>query len=409
MHNEPPTSSVDAPREFIALMAVLISLVALSIDAMLPALPDIGRDLGTSDPNQPQLVLTALFLGLSIGQLFYGPLSDSIGRKPAVYLGLAIFIIGCILSILATSFEMMLAGRVLQGLGAAGPRVVTVALIRDLFEGRAMARIMSFVMMVFIMVPAAAPAIGQAIQALYGWRAIFGSFFAIACIGLVWFWRRQNETLPTDARTPFALGPILAGILETVRNRAAFGYTLAGGLVFGSFVGFLVSSQQVFQQTYSTGSAFPAYFALLALAVGSASFFNGRVVMRFGMRLLSKWALQVMSGLSVAFTLYIWVWAPTPNFIIFMTYMMMSFFCFGLLLANLQSLAMEPLGHIAGVAAGVVSSVTTFMSLILGTIIGQAYDGTIRPLIAGLTLLALLSLVAVHWTDLPASRSEKTQ
>lgn len=390
-------------------MAVLISLVALSIDAMLPALPDIGRDLGTSDPNQPQLVLTALFLGLSIGQLFYGPLSDSIGRKPAVYLGLAIFIIGCILSILATSFEMMLAGRVLQGLGAAGPRVVTVALIRDLFEGRAMARIMSFVMMVFIMVPAAAPAIGQAIQALYGWRVIFGSFFAIACIGLVWFWRRQNETLPTDARTPFALGPILAGILETVRNRAAFGYTLAGGLVFGSFVGFLVSSQQVFQQTYSTGSAFPAYFALLALAVGSASFFNGRVVMRFGMRLLSKWALQVMSGLSVAFTLYIWVWAPTPNFIIFMTYMMMSFFCFGLLLANLQSLAMEPLGHIAGVAAGVVSSVTTFMSLILGTIIGQAYDGTIRPLIAGLTLLALLSLVAVHWTDLPASRSEKTQ
>ncbi len=388
-------------------MAVLISLVALSIDAMLPALPDIGRDLGISDPNQPQLVLTALFLGLSIGQLFYGPLSDSIGRKPAVYLGLGIFILGCVLSIVATSFEMMLLGRVLQGLGAAGPRVVTVALVRDLFEGRAMARIMSFVMMVFIMIPAAAPAIGQAIQMFYGWRAIFGSFFVIACIGLVWFWRRQDETLPVSARTPFALGPIMAGILETLRNRAAFGYTIAGGLVFGSFIGFLVSAQQVFQQTYSTGTAFPAYFALLALAVGSASFVNGRVVMRFGMRLLSKWALQVMSLLSVAFTIYIWVWAPTPHFTIFMTYMMMSFFCFGLLLANLQSLAMEPLGHIAGVAAGVVSSVTTFMSLILGTVIGQAYDGTIRPLIAGLTLLALLSLVAVHWTDLTSSRSRK--
>ncbi len=380
-------------------MAVLISLVALSIDAMLPALPEIGRDLGTTDPNQPQLVLTALFIGLSIGQLFYGPLSDSIGRKPAVYLGLAIFIAGCFLSVFATSFEVMLAGRVLQGLGAAGPRVVTVALVRDLFEGRAMARTMSFVMMVFIMVPAAAPAIGQLIQSIFDWRAIFGSFLLIAMIGLVWFWFRQEETLPAEARVPFAVKPIVAGVVETLRNRAAFGYTLTGGLVFGSFIGFLVSSQQVFQQTYGTGKDFPAYFAMLALAVGTASFVNGRVVMRFGMRALSKWALQAMSLLSVCFTIYIWATTATPPFVLFMAYMMMSFFCFGLLLANLQSLAMEPLGHIAGVAAGVVSSVTTFMSLILGTLIGQAFDGTIKPLIAGLTVLALFSLATMYWTD----------
>lgn len=380
-------------------MAVLISLVALSIDAMLPALPEIGRDLGTTDPNAPQLVLTALFLGLSIGQLLYGPLSDSIGRKPAVYLGLLIFIAGCVLSVFAASFEVMLAGRVLQGLGAAGPRVVVVALVRDRFQGRAMARVMSFVMMVFIMVPAAAPALGQAVQSLWGWRAIFGSFLMIAIIGLVWFWRRQEETLRPDARVPFAAAPIIAGVLETLRNRAAFGYTLVGGLVFGSFIGFLVSSQQVFQQTYDTGASFPLYFALLALAVGSASFVNGRVVLRFGMRLLSKWALQILCVLSLAFIVYIWMVPQTPPFLLFMTYMMLSFFCFGLLLANLQTLAMEPLGHIAGVAAGVVSSVTTFMSLILGTFIGQAYDGTIKPLIAGLTILALLSLVAVYWTD----------
>ncbi len=387
-------------------MAVLISLVALSIDAMLPALPDIGRDLGTTDPNQPQLVLTALFLGLSVGQLFYGPLSDSIGRKPAVYLGLSMFIAGCVLSICATSFEVMLAGRVLQGLGAAGPRVVTVALVRDLFQGRAMARTMSFVMMVFIMVPAAAPAIGQLVQSLYGWRAIFGSFLAIAIIGLVWFWRRQDETLPVAARVPFAISPIIAGTMETLRNRAAFGYTLAGGLIFGSFIGFLVSAQQIFQETYEVGKDFPAYFAILALAVGSASFVNGRVVMRIGMRVLSKWALQVMCALSVLFTAYIWAWSPTPPFVVFMAYMMMSFFCFGLLLANLQSLAMEPLGHIAGVAAGVVSSVTTFMSLILGTFIGQSFDGSIRPLIAGLTILGLFSLAAMYWTDRTSPASE---
>lgn len=380
-------------------MAVLISLVALSIDAMLPALPAIGRDLGTTDPNQAQLVLTALFLGLSVGQVFYGPLSDSIGRKPAVYIGLVLFIAGCVLSVAATNFETMLAGRVLQGLGAAGPRVVTMALVRDMFQGRAMARTMSFIMMVFIMIPAAAPALGQLIQAWFEWRAIFGSFLIIALIGLVWFWLRQTETLPKEARVPFSVGSIVQGILETLRNRAAFGYTVTGGLVFGSFIGFLVSAQQVFQQTYSTGDRFPAYFAMLALAVGTASFFNGRVVMRFGMRALSKWALQVMCALSLAFTVYIWLSAGTPNFVVFMAYMMTSFFCFGLLLANLQSLAMEPLGHIAGVAAGVVSSVTTFMSLILGTLIGQAFDGTITPLIAGLTALALLSLAAMYWTD----------
>ena len=198
---------------------------------------------------------------------------------------------------------------------------------------------------------------------------------------------------------PFAVRPIVAGVVETLRNRAAFGYTLAGGLVFGSFIGFLVSSQQVFQQTYGTGKDFPAYFAMLALAVGAASFVNGRVVMRLGMRAMSKWALQAMSVLSVGFTIFIWTTTVTPPFVLFMTYMMMSFFCFGLLLANLQSLAMEPLGHIAGVAAGVVSSVTTFMSLILGTLIGQSFDGTIKPLIAGLTVLALFSLATVYWTD----------
>lgn len=389
-------------------MAVLISLVALSIDAMLPALPAIGRDLGTTDPNQPQLVLTALFLGLSVGQMFYGPLSDSIGRKPAVYIGLLLFIAGCGLSVAATNFETMLAGRVLQGLGAAGPRVVTVALVRDLFQGRAMARTMSFIMMVFIMVPAAAPAIGQAIQSWFEWRAIFGSFLIIAMIGLLWFWIRQEETLPVEARAPFSLKAIIEGVLETLRNRAAFGYTIAGGLVFGSFIGFLVSSQQVFQQTYGVGDDFPAYFAMLALAVGTASFVNGRVVMRFGMRALSKWALQAMSVLSVGFTLYIWTSVEAPAFVMFMAYMMMSFFCFGLLLANLQSLAMEPLGHIAGVAAGVVSSITTFMSLILGTLIGQAFDGTIRPLIAGLTALALLSLAAMYWTDRKTGNAKTT-
>ena len=236
--SDQPNQSVST--EFVAMMALLISLVALSIDAMLPALPVIGRDLGFENPNDPQLILSVLFAGLAIGQLFYGPISDSTGRKPAIYAGLAIFGIGCILTIVAQSFEMMLLGRFLQGLGAAGPRVVVMALVRDLYEGRAMARIMSFVMMVFIGIPALAPAIGQTIEQLFGWRAIFVTFLAIALIGSTWFGLRQEETRKPGDRLPFSIRVIASGIWETLKTRHSLGYTIAAGFVFGAFIGFLV-------------------------------------------------------------------------------------------------------------------------------------------------------------------------
>lgn len=380
-------------------MALLISLVALSIDAMLPALPAIGEELGARNANDAQLVLSALFAGLAAGQMIYGPVSDSIGRKPAIYAGLAIFSAGCVLSVLAASFEVMILGRILQGLGAAGPRVVVVALVRDRYEGRAMARVMSFVMMVFICVPALAPAIGQTIQQFFGWRAIFVSFLAIALIGLCWFAARQEETCRREDRVPFVGGVILSGIVETLKSRVALGYTIAAGFVFGAFIGFLVSAQQIFQTTYGTGELFPLYFAILAIAVGSASTVNGTIVMRFGMRLISFRAVLIMSLLSALFWLYLLTLTAAPEFWLFMAYMLMTFFCFGLLLANFQALAMEPLGHIAGVGAAVVSSLTTVISLILGTIIGQLYDGTILPMVSGIAGLAILSVFTMMWTD----------
>lgn len=392
--------------EFVAMMALLISLVALSIDAMLPALPAIGRDLGVDDPNDPQLVLSVLFAGLAIGQLLYGPVSDSTGRKPAIYAGLAIFIAGCLLSIAAQSFEMMLIGRFLQGLGAAGPRVVVVALVRDLYEGRAMARIMSFVMMVFIGVPALAPAIGQAIDQLFGWRAIFVTFLAIALIGSAWFALRQEETQKAGNRQPFSLRSIMTGALETVRIRHALGYTIAAGFVFGGFIGFLVSAQQIFQDTFGVGDRFPVYFATLALSIGSASMVNGYIVMRFGMRLISFRALCALSALSCAFLLFLWLTGGIPPLWAFMAYMMVTFFCFGLLFANFQALAMEPLGHIAGVGAAVVSSLTTFISLIPGTLVGQAFNGTVVPLIASFAGLGILSVLTMIWTERTSAKQQ---
>jgi len=385
--------------EFVALTALIISLVALSIDIMLPALQQIGGDLGAARTNDAQLILTALFVGLAAGQIVYGPLSDSFGRKPAIHAGLLLFILGCLISILATSFTVMLVGRVLQGLGAAGPRSVTVALVRDQYEGRAMARIMSLVMAVFIMVPALAPGIGQIILMIAHWRAIFGFILVVAAIALVWFALRQPETLAPERRVGFSPSRIVLAVRETCGNRVAFGYTLAAGLIFGAFVGYLSSAQQIFQIQYGLGELFPLYFAALALAIGGASLVNARLVMRHGMRRLSAWALGLLTGLSLAFLGLAAALEGAPPLWALMTYMMVAFFCIGMLFSNFNALAMEPLGHIAGVGAAVVGSLTTFISLALGAIIGQSYDGTVLPLVAGFALLGLAAIAVIRWIE----------
>ena len=228
-----------------------------------------------------------LFLGLAVGQLIYGPVSDSIGRKLPILVGLTIFLIGSVLSMASENFFWMLAGRFLQGLGAAGPRIVTVALIRDLYRGRAMAEIMSFIMMVFILVPMIAPIIGQFVMNMSNWRGIFAMFCVLCIISFIWFQWRQTETLPPAARRKFAAGPLWDGIKQTLSNRMAMGYVFAAGLIFGAFVGFLTSVQQILQVQYGLGEAFPYYFAAIALTIGISSFLNGKLVVQCGMRYLS--------------------------------------------------------------------------------------------------------------------------
>jgi DHA1 family bicyclomycin/chloramphenicol resistance-like MFS transporter len=390
--------------EFIVLMATLISLVALSIDAMLPALGQIGRDLGVTDANDSQLVVTFLFMGLMVGQLIYGPLSDSIGRKPAIYAGLTLYMAGCVLSTLAWNFEAMLAGRLLQGLGVAAARIVTIALVRDQHSGRGMARIMSLVTSVFIVVPALAPILGQGILLAASWRAIFGMLLTLSGIGFVWLALRQPETLPPEHRKEFSLIVILHGIVEIVRSRQAFGYTVAAGLVFGAFVGYLSSATQVLQQQYALGVRFPFYFGSLALGIGAASYVNSRLVMRFGMRRLTTIALLVMALASIVFfAISVWQSGHPPLWWL-MGWGMVTFVCLGMLFGNFNALAMEPLGHIAGIGAGVVSSFSTVGGVILGTTIGQSYDGTVLPLIGGFALLGSLSLVVKLWVEAGLAR-----
>ena len=387
------------PAEFVPLIALLMSLVALAIDAMLPALPAIGRDLGVPRPNDTQFVITSLFVGLGLGQMLFGPLSDRIGRKPAIHVGLALFMAGCLVSVFASTIEAMIAGRVLQGIGVAGPRIVTVALVRDQYEGRRMARLMSFAMAVFILVPTVAPALGQGILWLGGWRAIFTTFFAIAAIAFAWFAFRQPETLPADRRRPFSPGAIGRAVVEILRIRAALGYTLATGFVFAPFVAYLSSAQQIFQDAYGTGALFPLWFGVLALAIGGASLVNGRLVMKYGMRLLSKAAIGSIVLISVVAWAGAFAFGGLPPFWLFMAYLLAVFLGIGLLFGNLNALAMEPLGHVAGVGAAVVASLSTFISVPLGALVGQSFDGTMYAQIAAFAVFGVGTFAAMRWAE----------
>jgi MFS transporter, DHA1 family, multidrug resistance protein len=243
--------------EFVSLVSLMTSLAALSIDAMLPSLPQIGSDLNVQNVNDRQLVISVLFLGMALGQLFFGPLSDHTGRKPAIYAGYAIFIAGSLLSVLAVNFTIMLLGRLLQGVGISSPRAVTLALVRDRYAGRAMARVMSFVMTVFILVPMLAPTFGQAVLLFFGWRAIFLSFILMAIVTFVWFALRMPETLALENRSAFSLGQIISTMQAILMIRVALGYTITAGLIHGVFLGYLNSTQQIFQNSMNWGPGFP--------------------------------------------------------------------------------------------------------------------------------------------------------
>lgn len=385
--------------EFIALMALTFSLIAMSIDGMLPALGDIAADLGASGTNDRQLVLTAFYFGLSVGQFFYGPISDSTGRKPAMYAGIGCFILGALMCALATNFPMMVAGRALQGFGAAGPRIVGTAMIRDLYAGSPMARIMSFVFAVLILVPVLAPSIGQAVLLFTNWRAIFYGLAIVGLLDFLWLLRRRPETLPPERRAQLSLGRILHSAKEAITHRITFGYSLATGAIFGTVISYLGSAQQIFQEQYQTGKMFAVYFGLLAAGIGVASLLNGRLVLRFGMRNLSKWALRCVCILTVMCLVLTLLFDGHPPLWLFMCFMAGLFFFNGMLFSNYNALAMEPMGHIAGVAAAIIASASTLIAVITGSMIGSLYDGTVTPLFTGFVILALAAFLATEWAE----------
>lgn len=393
------TSSIGF-NEFIALMALMMSLVALSIDAMLPALPEIGMQLKVVDANNNQLIVSSVFLGLAIGQLFYGPISDSFGRKIPVYIGLVLFTLGCLISLNAHNLEVMLVGRFLQGLGVAATRTISMAIVRDQFGGDEMARVMSFIMAVFIIVPAIAPAVGQGILLIANWQMIFVLFIVLSVITLLWFGWRQPETLVLEKRRAFTFSLFKTGLKEVVTHPVAMGYTIAAGFIFTPFIAYLSTSQQVFQEQYQLGELYPLFFAVLALAIGLASFLNGRLVTRYGMIAMATKAIRVMSIVSIGMMGLAYIWNGHPPFWLLMVYFAITLFCVGIMFGNMNALAMEPLGHIAGLGAAVIGSLSSLIAIPFAVFIGKSYNGTITPLIMGFALFSVLAMLTIRWVRL---------
>jgi DHA1 family bicyclomycin/chloramphenicol resistance-like MFS transporter len=371
----------------------------MSIDAMLPALPEIGRDLGVAETTQLQLVVQLMFGGFAIGQLIGGPVADSFGRKQAFYIGLTVYLAGTLLAIVAPSYGIFLTARVLQGLGASIPLVVLAALVRDQYEGAPMARIMSLIGGVFITVPIIAPLLGQGILLVAGWRMIFVMFLVLAIIVTIWFGIRQPETLPLARRAPFRVSSFAASFREASTHRVATSYMVAEGFVFGAFLPYLASAQHIFQDIYGQGTAFVLYFSSLAATLGIAFFANSGLVMRFGMQRLTGAALIYVVVLAVAMLALTLALGGTPPLWLFMGYMLLTFLGIGFAFGNINALTMEPLGHIAGIGAAVLGTISTFLGMAIGIFIGWWIDGTVLPLIAGFGVCFGLAYLTMLWAE----------
>ena len=385
--------------EFVSLMALYVALMAMSIDMILPALSMMGQEFGIKNENETQYVIGVLFLGFTFGQVIYGPIADSFGRKFTIYIGLFVLIIGNILSLFAHDFRMMLIGRLLQGFGAASPRIVSMAIIRDLYKGRDMARVMSFIMTIFIIIPVLAPSVGQALLFVDGWRIMFVVFLLAAVIATFWTYFRLPETLKTEDIRPFNISAILYDFRKVFSNKVTLGYAICAGFVFGALIGYLTSSRQIFQEYFGLGKLFPIYFGAAALSIGVSSIVNSMIVRRYGMKLICHHALIAIIAASLLFILIsifqdgqILLWQ-------FMIFILIAFFCLGLLFGNLNALAMEPMGHIAGIASAVIGFVSSGISAIIGTLIGQFYNNNLTPMIIGFLFLTSISYLLQRWIE----------
>ena len=387
------SSKALSEKEFIALFATIISLTALSMDAVLPAFRDMAQSLALVDVTQIQWVVSALIAGMVFGELVFGPVSDIMGRKRSILIGVGIYLIGSLIAMSAQTLEVLLLGRFVQGLGVAAPKTVSRALIRDLYKGRAMARIMSYIMVVFILVPMLAPSFGQLVLLIGDWRWIFAALMLQGIVASLWLMVRQPETLAPEHRHRFDLKRLLGEARFIVCHREVMCYTGISGLTFAGLMLYLGMSQSIFQDLYHTGDAFALYFAILAGGAGIASFTNGRLVMRLGMTRLVWVALSLKLSAANGLMLAAWLLDGVPPLWLFLCLGMLIFFSMGLLFGNMNALAMEPLGNMAGIASSVTASLSSLIAVVLSVLVGTFYNFTVIPLAAGYVIFTGIAFV----------------
>ncbi|WP_380052371.1 multidrug effflux MFS transporter [Falsihalocynthiibacter sp. SS001] len=367
--------------EFVSLIAMMFALIALSIDAMLPGIPAITSELSPEAPNRVMLVVLVFVFGMGIGTFFTGALADAFGRKTVILLGMGIYLIGAIIAYLSTSLEILLAARLLQGIGASGPRIAALAMVRDLFEGPQMARVMSIAMTIFMIVPAIAPLLGQAVIFVFGWRAIFAMFAIFALVAGSWLFFRQAETLTPDNVRPISIKSYFSALLELSRNRIVVISMLVQTAVITFLFATISSIQPIFDETYGMASSFPYWFAGIAVVAATSNVINARLVVRLGMRKLIKRALSahvvivgiiLVTGLITPLPFWMYLLLVTANFLL-------VGFCMG----NLTALALEPMGHIAGMASSITAGISTVLGVVIAVPITQNFDGTPMPLVIG--------------------------
>jgi len=381
-------------REFVALMAFLFSLIALGTDSMLPALGLISTDLDVVDHNRTQLVITVFLLGTGLGQLISGPMSDAYGRKVVLGIGVVLFIVSSIWAVFTSDFTMLLVARFVQGLGISAPRAAGNAMVRDLYSGRQMARVLSLVMMVFVLAPAMAPLIGQTIMNAFGWRAIFTSMMISGLIGFLWLTFRQQETLAVEDRVPFKLGSLLNGYKIVFTNKRVIVSTLVQALALAGLFAYISTAHQLFADWLNEEARFPIFFALIALLSATSNVLNAIFVERLGMWIISTYAIASNVAVSVVTLALLFSGLVPEQFtlLVFMIWSIAMFLTVAMCIGNLTSLAMEPVGHIAGIASSIIGSTSTMLSIILAIPIGMLFNGTGLPMIACIIVMSALAL-----------------
>jgi DHA1 family bicyclomycin/chloramphenicol resistance-like MFS transporter len=384
-------------REFVALMAALMSINALGIDTMLPALPDIARDLGMTTENQRQWVITSYLIGFGLAQLLYGPVADRFGRRPVMLAGLLLYTATSVIASFADTFPTLIVARTLQGMAAAASRVLVISMVRDCYSGRQMARVMSLTFIVFLAAPILAPSIGQLILIFAPWEAIFHGLGLFAAVLAIWLVLRLGETLHPEYRRSIDVREIAAAARLVFTNRHSLGYTLALSMTFGAMIGFVTSAQQLFTDVFDAPNSFPLIFAFIAGAMGVASYVNSRIVMRLGSRRVSHAALLGYIVMNAIHLISIEIFGD--SLLSFALFQFAIMFCSGLVGSNFGAMAMDPMGAIAGTASSVQGTISTLIAAAIGIVVGQSFDGSAVPIVLGFFIGGIGALIAVLYAE----------